>query len=90
MNFNEALVSIQDITKAQEVISDHIHKTPLIQNIKISELLNINLHFKAELFQKMGSFKIRGVLNKLHSLTREEKSRGVITISAGNHAQSPL
>lgn len=47
----------------------------------------MNLSFKAEVFQKTGSFKPRGAFNKLLSLTDEEKRRGVITISSGNHAQ---
>jgi threonine dehydratase len=47
----------------------------------------VHLHFKAELFQKTGSFKPRGAITKLHSLTPEEKKQGVITISSGNHAQ---
>ena len=46
------------------------------------------MRFKAELFQRTGSFKPRGVLNKLATLTDEEKERGVISISAGNHAQA--
>jgi threonine dehydratase len=48
---------------------------------------NAHLHFKAEVFQKTGSFKPRGAINKLHHLTAEERKRGVITISSGNHAQ---
>jgi threonine dehydratase len=48
---------------------------------------DVHLHFKAEVFQKTGSFKPRGAINKLHHLTEEERKRGVITISSGNHAQ---
>ncbi len=47
----------------------------------------MNLYFKAEVFQKTGSFKPRGALNKLHSLTDKEKKIGVITVSSGNHGQ---
>src|SRR4051795_5031904 len=54
----------------------------------LSELAGGTVHLKAELFQRTGSFKPRGVLNKLATLTDEEKQRGVISISAGNHAQA--
>jgi threonine dehydratase len=54
----------------------------------LGDRANVRLHLKMELFQKTGSFKPRGVLNKLHWLTPEERARGVITLSAGNHAQA--
>ncbi|PWI48544.1 pyridoxal-5'-phosphate-dependent protein beta subunit [Candidatus Heimdallarchaeota archaeon B3_Heim] len=82
------MVTFQDIINAQEVITGHVHKTPLISSTKLEELLDVNLYLKAEIFQKMGSFKMRGVLNKLQTLTEKEKNCGVITVSAGNHAQS--
>ena len=88
MKSNKLLISLNDIISAQEVISNYVDKTPLISSIKLGKLLDVNLYFKAEIFQKMGSFKLRGVLNKLQSLTEQEKEKGVITISAGNHAQS--
>jgi len=61
-----------------------VHRTPTFT----SRTLGDGVVLKAELFQKTGSFKVRGVLNKLASLTPEEKARGVIGISAGNHAQA--
>src|SRR5205814_8872221 len=54
----------------------------------LSERVGVPVHFKAELFQRTGAFKPRGVLNKLATLTDDEKARGVISISAGNHAQA--
>src|SRR4029434_1179169 len=54
----------------------------------LSRQVGADVRFKAELFQRTGAFKPRGVLNKLATLTDEEKARGVISISAGNHAQA--
>ena len=65
-----------------------MHRTPLLRSATLSEQLGVDVRFKAELFQRTGSFKVRGALNKLSQLTDEEKRRGVISISAGNHAQA--
>lgn len=80
------LVTLDDIQKAQQVIAGRVYLTPTVTAHTLGKMLGVNLFFKAELFQKSGSFKVRGALNKLNSLTEEEKQRGVITISAGNHA----
>lgn len=87
MNDN-ALVNLEDILAAQEVIRNRVHWTPLVHSSYLSKKTGQQLYFKLELFQKTGSFKPRGVLNKLQHLTSEERRRGVITISAGNHAQA--
>jgi threonine dehydratase len=71
---------------AREVIAGKVHRTPTITATNLGELTGTQLYFKAEMFQKTGSFKPRGAVNKLNSLSNEEKARGVITISAGNHA----
>lgn len=81
------LIELSDIRKAQEIIADYVHKTPITSSKALGIKTGVNLYFKAEVFQKTGSFKPRGALNKLHSLTDEEKKRGVITVSSGNHAQ---
>jgi threonine dehydratase len=73
-----------DVLRAREAIAGRLHRTPLFS----SATLGANVHLKAELFQRTGSFKPRGVLTKLASLTPEEKRHGVIGISAGNHAQA--
>jgi threonine dehydratase len=83
-----SLLSLDDVYKARERIGDRLHRTPLLSSATLSEQLGLDIHFKAELFQRTGSFKPRGVLNKLATLTEEEKGRGVISISAGNHAQA--
>ncbi|WP_287586514.1 threonine/serine dehydratase [Candidatus Borrarchaeum sp.] len=85
--YNNLLIELNDILKAQSIINGHVHWTPLVSSATLGQQIGANLHFKAEVFQKTGSFKPRGALNKLHSLTLEEKKQGVITISAGNHAQ---
>jgi len=73
-----------DVVRARAVIAGRLHRTPTFT----SRTLGDGVHLKAELFQKTGSFKARGVLNKLASMSADEKRRGVIAISAGNHAQA--
>ena len=75
-------VGREDVEKARTVLAGRIHRTPTFR----STALGVSL--KAELFQKTGSFKARGALNRLASLTSEERERGVVTWSAGNHAQA--
>ena len=77
-------VTRDDVLAAAERIRGRVHRTPTFTSRTLGE----RVWLKAELFQKTGSFKARGVLNKLASLSPEEKARGVIGISAGNHAQA--
>lgn len=76
--------SLDDVLAAREAIAGRLHRTPVLR----CYTLGAGVHLKAELFQKTGSFKPRGVLTKLASLTAEERRRGIIAISAGNHAQA--
>ena len=76
-------MQISDIYDAKEVLKDVISKTPIVHATKIHE----NLWIKAENLQGTGAFKLRGAYNKLASLTPEEREKGVIAASAGNHAQ---
>lgn len=80
-------VQISDIQDAQRILKDIIIPTPILADAKLSREIGANAHLKAECLQKSGSFKIRGAYNKIHRLSDEEKKRGVITASAGNHAQ---
>ena len=81
-------VTLSDIRDAREIIKDIIIPTPFISDGKLSSEIGAKTaHLKAESLQKSGSFKIRGAYNKIHRLTDEEKQRGVICASAGNHAQ---
>ena len=82
------MLSLDDVYSARERIGDRLHRTPLLRSGTMSEQRGADVRFKAELFQRTGSFKPRGVLNKLATLSEEEKRRGVISISAGNHAQA--
>jgi threonine ammonia-lyase medium form len=83
----DRLVGIDEIWAARRVIAPYVHRTPTFTATALGKRTGTTLHFKAELFQKTGSFKPRGALNKMMSLADEDKARGVITISAGNHAQ---
>ena len=69
-------------------ISPFIKSTPIITSSSINKLYDLNVYFKLELFQKTGSFKVRGALNKVLNLSDDEKNKGVVSISAGNHAQA--
>ena len=80
------MISYKDITEAQNQIKPYINRRPLIFSSSLSIKLNSGIYFKPENLQLTGSFKIRGALNKILSLTAEEKKRGIITASSGNHA----
>jgi threonine dehydratase len=82
------LLTLDDVYAARERIAGRLHRTPMLTSRTLSERVGVPVHFKAELLQRTGAFKPRGVLNKLATLTDEEKARGVISISAGNHAQA--
>ncbi|CAN5234079.1 threonine ammonia-lyase [soil metagenome] len=80
-------VKLSDIQDAQQILQNIIIQTPILADGKLSRELGAETHLKAESLQIGGSFKIRGAYNKIHRLTAEEKQRGVIAASAGNHAQ---
>lgn len=82
------MVTGDDVRAARETIGGRLHRTPTFSSRTLSEQVGADVRLKAELFQVTGSFKPRGVLTKLASLTAEEKAAGVIGISAGNHAQA--
>jgi threonine dehydratase len=82
------LLSLDDVERARGRIAGRVHRTPLLTSRTLSERVGADVSFKAELLQRTGSFKPRGVLSKLATLTDEEKRRGLISISAGNHAQA--
>jgi threonine dehydratase len=80
-------VSITDIREARQRIDPVINHTPMVFDEKLSVVLDAASYLKAECLQRGGSFKMRGAYNKIAQLTDDEKSRGVCTASAGNHAQ---
>jgi threonine dehydratase len=81
-------VNIDDVLAARERIAGKVHRTPLMPATRIGAPYGVSLSLKCESLQKTGSFKIRGALNALLQLDEESRKRGVITVSAGNHAQA--
>ncbi len=80
-------VTPASIREAGRRIAPHIHRTPLLRCASLDRLTGFEVHLKAENWQKTGSFKPRGALNRIAHLSEEESRRGVLTASAGNHAQ---
>lgn len=78
---------LNDVTKAAEKIKPYIYHTSLFSSQTLSILSGSELKLKAENLQRAGSFKIRGALNKLLSLSDSERKKGVVAFSSGNHAQ---
>jgi threonine dehydratase len=80
-------LTLRDYEEARARIAAHIKHTPLLTSRQLSELTGYEVRLKAENFQTVGSYKIRGPLNKFAQMSEEEKKRGVVCSSAGNHAQ---
>jgi threonine dehydratase len=81
-------VTISQIQAARQRIAPCIRRTPLTPSATLSERLKTNVYVKLEVFQKTGSFKVRGAFNKALSLRPEERGRGIVAVSGGNHAQA--
>ncbi|PEN43601.1 threonine ammonia-lyase [Bacillus wiedmannii] len=81
------LLDITDIKKAKEILDVNARKTPLVKSFYLTSKTGGEIYLKLENMQLTGSFKFRGAFNKIFQLTNEEKKRGVIACSAGNHAQ---
>ncbi len=81
------MISLDDIREARRNIAGIVHRTPLMHSQAIGAQAGVDLFLKCENLQKTGSFKPRGATNKLAHLSDPEKARGVVTVSAGNHAQ---
>jgi threo-3-hydroxy-L-aspartate ammonia-lyase len=82
------MLNIQTIQEARERIGSRIHRTPVITSRQFNEASGKEVFFKCENLQRAGAFKIRGATNKIQSLTPEEKERGIVAFSSGNHAQA--
>src|SRR3989344_8317228 len=80
-------ITIKDIDEAVKRLEDVAQKTPLQYSKRLSKKYKANIYIKREDIQEVRSFKIRGAYNKMVSLSKEEKKRGVVCASAGNHAQ---
>lgn len=80
------MIPLDDIRAAAGRLRGKVHRTPLFSASQIGERAGVSLRLKCENFQKTGSFKPRGALNKVLSLSDAERARGLVTVSAGNHA----
>jgi threonine dehydratase len=77
-----------DLRLAQERIAPHVVRTPVLRSEALSEAVGASVHLKLENLQETGSFKLRGAANKMLSLRSEDRERGVITVSTGNHGRA--
>jgi threonine dehydratase len=81
-------LTLAHIQNARQRIAPCVRRTPLTASAVLSERLKTNVYVKLELFQKTGSFKVRGAFNKALGLSAEERGRGIVAVSGGNHAQA--
>src|SRR6185436_8941418 len=82
------MLTLDQINEARHRIASRIHRTPVLTSRQFNEAAGKQVFFKCENFQRAGAFKIRGATNKIRSLTPEEKRRGIVAFSSGNHAQA--
>jgi threonine dehydratase len=82
------LISLDDILNARERIHGRVARTPLVSSATLSRRLGAKVFLKLELFQKTGSFKVRGAFNKVLSIPEQQRGRGLVAVSGGNHAQA--
>src|SRR3990172_8819320 len=81
-------VTFDDVARAHQRIAGHARRTPALTSAAVDTLTGASVFFKCENFQRMGAFKFRGAYNALSQLSAEEKRRGVVAFSSGNHAQA--
>jgi threo-3-hydroxy-L-aspartate ammonia-lyase len=82
------MLTLDIIRQAQARVAGRIHRTPVMTSRSFNQVAGHEVYFKCENLQRAGAFKIRGATNKILSLTDDEKKRGVIAVSSGNHAQA--
>jgi threonine dehydratase len=82
------MLTVDSIRRAAERVRPFVHRTPVFTSHTFDEAAGRRVFFKCENFQRAGSFKMRGATNRIQSLTREERARGVVAFSSGNHAQA--
>lgn len=88
MNDQALAISLDDVHRAAERLQGRIHRTPVLSSRLLNEMSGRELFFKCENLQRGGSFKIRGATNTIRTLTEDERRRGVVAFSSGNHAQA--
>ncbi|MFA1610214.1 threonine ammonia-lyase [Halobellus rubicundus] len=81
------MLSLADVEAARDRIADAVRRTPLLYSFSFSEMTGADVHLKLETFQRTGAFKLRGATNRIATLSEAEREAGVVTASAGNHAQ---
>lgn len=81
------LPTLEDFQAAREVVSQIAVLTPVIRNSYLSDLVGQEIYFKCENMQRTGAYKVRGAMNRMSKLSADERARGVVAASAGNHAQ---
>lgn len=81
-------VTLGDVRAAHERIRPYVHRTPVLTSRQADETVGTRVFFKCEIFQKVGAFKARGAFSRLTLLSPEERTRGVVAFSSGNHAQA--
>ena len=81
-------VTLQDIFRARQTIEPLVRQTPLIESDRLGERVQSSVYLKLEALQKTGTFKVRGAANKILNLSDDERARGVITVSTGNHGRA--
>ena len=80
--------TLADVLRARQVVSRYLPRTPLHYYPRLSEMLGAEVHLKHENHHALGAFKARGGINAMHNLSDEDRRRGVVTASTGNHAQA--
>lgn len=81
-------IGFEDVLAARERVAERVHRTPVVTSRLLDQRAGRSLFFKCENLQRAGAFKIRGATNKLLSLSEDERRRGVVAYSSGNHAQA--
>jgi threonine dehydratase len=81
-------VTVGDVERAREVVAPVVHRTPLLSSRSLSDRIGTSAYLKAESFQRTGSFKPRGAIYAISRLSKEQRERGIVTMSAGNAAQA--
>ena len=87
-NVNRIDVTYADVAAAAERIAAHVHRTPVLTSRSVDQRVGATVFFKCENLQRAGAFKARGAFNALLQLSPQEKKRGVLAYSSGNHAQA--
>jgi len=82
------MFTLADVRAAAARIAGRVHRTPLLSAASLGRRVGVSVYLKCESLQKTGSFKARGALNKVLSLGEPERAQGIVTVSAGNHAQA--